>query len=315
MSGNSFPVQLHATFFQKVRNFPTEVYNFNDSDNLTTLMKILLGNSGTGQLRNLQIAAKITQQVIEFSNLDTIMGQILSVKRTSPEIYSFATNPFIDQLTSAQWQEIITKDGSYRERLIGAAEAFQNGCNLWGILTMCEALTQIKFYAVESWRTSGYGRTGINKSEEIVLVPLTDSTNFFQWDQSKVATILSTIQKLIPTNFKISFASSPVQTFTQASGYYVAASGYSESFYLQPNVSASTVSAPAIIQPGSSTRYWVKNGTSNSAPNFAHLQTEEISIDLTGNVISVSGTDPTGIPSNSVASPSMSVTSTIYGAQ
>jgi hypothetical protein len=278
-------------------------------------MKILLGNSGTGQLRNLQIAAKITQQVIEFSNLDTILGQILNVKRTSPEIYSFSTNPFIDQLTSTQWQEIITKDSSYRERLLGAAESFQQGCNLWGILTMCEALTQIKFYAVESWRTPGYGRTGVNKGEEIVLIPLVDNNNSFTWDQSKVTAILQTIQNLIPSNYKISFYNTPIQTFTQASGYYTAASGYSEFFYLQPSVSSSTVNAPASVRPGASTRYWIKNNTNNIAPNFAHLQTQEVSIDLTGSIISVSGTDTTGNPSNSVAAPSMSVTSTIYGAQ
>jgi hypothetical protein len=313
MAGNSFPVQLHPTFFQKVRNFPVDVYNFNDTDNITTLMKILLGNSGTGQLRNLQLAAKITQQTIEFSNLDNIMGQILNVRRISPEIYSFATNPFIDQLTTTQWQEIITKDGSYRERLFGAAEAFQNGCNLWGILILCEALTQIKFYAVESWRTPGYGRSSINQNEEVVLIPLTDNS-FFTWDQSKKTTILQVIQKLMPTSFKISFGS-PIKNFTQTSGSYVSASGYSEFFYLQPNVSTTTINTPANIQPGASTRYWVKNNVSNLAPNFAHLVTQEISIDLTGSVISVNGTDPTGNPSNSVATPSMSVTSTIYGAQ
>ena len=228
MAGNSFPVQLHPTFFQKVRNFPVDVYNFNDTDNITTLMKILLGNSGTGQLRNLQLAAKITQQTIEFSNLDNIMGQILNVRRISPEIYSFATNPFIDQLTTTQWQEIITKDGSYRERLLGAAEAFQNGCNLWCILILCEALTQIKFYAVESWRTPGYGRSSINQGEEVVLIPLIDNS-FFTWDQSKKTTILQVIQKLMPTNFKISFGS-PIKTFTQTSGSYITASGYSEFF-------------------------------------------------------------------------------------
>ena len=102
MAGNTFPVNLHSTFSEKVRNFPDDIYNFNDGDNLTTLMKILLGNSGTGQLRNLQIAAKISQQYLEYSNLDYILGQILNVQRISPEIYSFATNPFIDQLTDSQ---------------------------------------------------------------------------------------------------------------------------------------------------------------------------------------------------------------------
>jgi hypothetical protein len=318
MAGNLFPTALHSTFIQKVSNFPDDIYDFNSGDDLTTLMNILLGNSGTGQLNNLQLAARLGQQNIEFNNLDTILGLILNVKRTAPEIYSFATNPFIDQLTDAQWQEISTKDASYRERLMGAAEAFQIGSTLWGVLTMCEALTQIKFYVVESWRTPGYGRSGVNPAQEIVLIPLMDSTNnsgFFTWDQSKVNTILNTIKYFTFNNFVISFGS-PINTLTQISGNYVATSGgYSEYFHLQTSVNANGLNSPGNIQPGANTRYWVKNNTSSVAPHFAHLQTQEIIIDLTGNINFVSSTDPTGFPENSVALPSIQVTSTVYGAQ
>jgi len=320
MAGNVFSQQLHSTFPQKVKNFPDDIYNFNEGDNLTTLMKILLGNSGTGQLNNLQLVARLGQSTIEFSNLDTIMGLILNVKRASSEIYSFATNPFIDQLTDSQWQEIIRKDAAYRERLLGAAEAFQIGASLWGLLTLCEALTQIKFYAVESWRTPGYGRgsSGINEAQEIVLIPLMDSTNntgFFNFNQGTKNIILNVINRLIFSNFVISFGA-PIQTFTQVPLSYTAASGgYSQYFNLQTTVTANNLDTPGVINPGANTRYWVKNGTNNVAPHFAHLQTQEIIIDLTGNINYVSSTDTVGFPANSVASPSLQVTSTLYGAQ
>jgi len=318
MAGNNFPVQLHSTFFKKVSNFPVDIYNFNDGYNLTTLMQILLGNSGTGQLRNIQTAARITQEILEFSDLDQILGTLLNVSRVSSEVYSFPTNPFIDQLTSSQWQEIITKDASYRERLLGAAESYQLGPNLWGLLTLCEALTQTKFYAVESWRTPGYGRTGLNPAREIVFIPLLDSataSGFFSFNQYQKQTILNTMQNLLPMNYQVSFGS-PIQTFTQVSGSYTTASGYSESYYLQPTVTTSTVNSPSNIQLGSATRYWIKNNNQNVAPNFAHLQTEETSIDLTGNIISVTSTsDTTGNLVFSVAPPSITVTSTIYGGQ
>jgi hypothetical protein len=289
-------------------------------------MKILLGNSGTGQLQNLQIVAQLGQQHIEFSNLDEIMGLILQVRRLSSEIYSFATNPFIDQLNENNWQEIINKDASYRERLLGAAEAFQTGSSLWGVLTLCEAITQVKFYALESWRTPGYGRqsSGINPAQEIVLIPLVDnskplvndSMGLFKWDQSKANALLSAISQIVPSNFVISFGS-PVQTLNPVAAQSVTASGYSEYFYLQPIINGTQVNTPSNIQPGAATRYWVQNATITSAPYFAHLQTQETIIDLTGNIssVNVSGNNPGGNPSNSLSLPSIQITSTVYGNQ
>jgi len=320
MAGNAFPINLHSTFEQKVKNFPDNLYYFNEGDNITTLMKILLGNSGTGQLQNLQVVARLGQQHIEFDNLDVIMGLILQVKRASTEIYSFATNPFIDQLSSTQWQEVISKDASYRERLLGAAEAFQAGVTLWGILTLCEALTQFKFYVVESWRTPNYGRQtlGVNPAQEIVLIPLIDGTLWKQWDQNQAQLILGAIQKLLPANFIISFGQ-PITSFTPVPLSNVdTALGYSEYFNLERTANTTQINTPVNVQPESSTRYWVKNnGNGNLAPYFAHLQTQEIEIDLTGNIVYANSTDSNGngLPLDSVAKPSVSITSTVYGAQ
>jgi len=319
MSGNLFSIDPHSTLAQKVKNFPENVYSFNEGDNLTTLMTILLGNSGTGQLKNLQTAARIGQQYIEYSNLDTILGDILHVSRVSNEIYSFPTNPFLDQLTDAQWQEVIHKDAAYRERLLGTSEAYQIGPTLWGVLTLAEALTQLNFYVVESWRTSGYGRNGVNKNQEIVLIPMSDTVSgtggLFNWDQSKVNAILNSIQSLTYGNFEISFAKNPIKTFSQVSGTYVAASGYSEYYHLPKVVSANTINTPSNIPAGGSTRYWLSNNSNNLAPYFSHLQTQEISIDVTGNISSASTSDLSELISNSIAPSSLSVTATIYGAQ
>jgi len=319
MAGNILPLKLHSTFEQKISNFPDDLYNFNDGDNLTKLMKILLGNSGTGQLNNLQVAARIGQQNIEFSNLDNILGQILDVKRTSPDIYSFATNPFIDQLTDTQWQEVIHKDASYRERLLGAAEAFQNGAVLWAIVSLCESLTGVRFYVVESWRTPGYSPRSatINPGQEVVLIPIIDKSGFFTWDQSKVYYILSVIKKILPSNFIITFAS-PLQNMQQVTLSNVStAATNSEYFHLSAVVNSNQINTPATIMPGAESRYWVKNNSNNVAPFFAHLQTQEALIDLTGNIVNVTSTDANGNgpATNSVAPPSLQVTSTIYGSQ
>lgn len=320
MAGNLLPIDPHVTFINKVSNFPDNIYYFNEGDDLTTLMKILLGNSGTGQLRNLQTAARLAQQQIEFSNLDEILGMILDVKRLSSEIYSFSTNPFIDQLSSSNWQEIIKKDANYRERLLGAAEAFQAGATAWSIITLCEAMSGIKFYATESWRTPGYGRAqanGISSDIEIVLIPIVDGT-FFSWDQAKAHAILNAVSKIIPSNFVVSFGK-PISNFVQVPLSYVAASGYSEYFFLQPTITAIKLNAPANIPPGSETRYWLQNGGNVEAPFFAHLNTQEVSIDMTGNIVTVSttnsGLNNASYTYNSLSAPTLEVTSTIYGAQ
>lgn len=330
MAGNIFAISPHSTLASKVSNFPEDVYDFNEGDFITTLMTILLGNSGTGQLKNIQTVARLGQEIIEFDNLDNILGQIFNMKRLSSEIYSFATNPFIDQLQQTQWQEIVRKDANYRERLLGAAEAYQNGATLWAILTLCEASCGIDFYVVEGWRTSGYGRKGVDGGQEIVLIPLLDSNGFFTWDQSKAQAILGVIQNIIPNNFIISFGT-PQKTLTQVpftpatvSGLdmngnptMVEPAGYSEYFYLQPLVTAQNIVTPTNVPIGASTRYWLINGMQVSAPYFAHLQTQEIVIDVTGNISNVACTDLNGTngPAESVAQPTLQVTSTLYGAQ
>lgn len=315
MAGNLVPSDPHATFIQKVSNFPDNLYSFDDNNNITTLMKILLGNSGTGQLRNIQTVARLSQQHIEFSNLDSILGVILNISRISPEIYSFSTNPFIDQLTSDQWDEVNSKDSKYRERLLGAAEAFQTGATVWSIMTLCQAMSGIKFYVTESWRTPGLGRAGINTNREIVLIPILDTAGtVFTWDQSKARAILSAATKIIGTNLIVSFGT-PVYNLVNVALSTASGTDTSECFLMQPKVISNTLVTPANIQTGSHTRYWLTPGQESTAPFFAHLQSQEVSIDVTGNIINVNSTDNTGVPYSAVAAPSLQVTSTVYGGQ
>lgn len=155
------------------------------------------------------------------------------------------------------------------------------------------------------------------------MIPLTDGNNILKWDQSKAHAILNVIQSLTFLNFQISFGS-PITTFKQvpvaattvstASGY-VTASGYSEFFYMPITANSTQINTPSTILPGASTRYWIKNNNNNPAPHFAHLQTQEISIDLTGSIVSITTSDLSSYASKSVANPSMQVTSTVYGAQ
>jgi len=317
MSGNLIPLALHNTFQQKISNFPEDVYDFNEGDNLTTLMKTLLGNSGTGQLATLQTVARLGQQQLEFSNLDAIMGAILDVRRLSTEAYSFATNPFIDQLNFNQWQEVLNKDSSYRERLLSAAEGFQLGSTVWGIMTLCEAATGIHFRVLESWRTPGVSsRPGLaSNSTEVVLVPILDDSGLFTWDQGKAREVLRLVTRVIPINFVVSFGT-PITLLTQVPLHYVTSNSYSEFFHLSKTVSAGNLSAPGTTLPGSNTRYWLQSNVAGQlAPTFAHLTTQEGILDLTGNIGSVTSSDSSSNPEKSISLISVNINSTVYGNQ
>jgi len=316
MPGNIFAITLHPTFEQKVSNFPDDVYAFNNFDNLTLLMKTLLGHAGTGQLSMLQTAARLNQQTIEFSDLDNILGLVVGLQRAASEVYSFATNPFIDQLNYTQWQEVNRKDASYRERLIGAAEALQLGATVWGIQVLAEAVTGVPFTVVESWRTPNLGRFS-SLSTEVVLVPILDTGATVTLTQDETNQLLRTIGSLLPANFVASVAKSPKTLLTNVTASWVSAKeGYSENFFMNRVVQANGVNTSSVQQPGSSTRYWVQNSTPTTAPVFAHLQSQEKIIDSTRNIssVTVSGSAVAN-PQDSLANPQLTVGATVYGGQ
>ena len=72
-----------------------------------------------------------------------------------------------------------------------------------------------------------------------------------------------------------------------------------------------------------STRYWLQEGVPITAPNFAFTASQEVSIDVTTNISNVTVTPVTssGQTLNSyttqlpLGTPSLSVTSTVFGAQ
>lgn len=334
MPGNSFPLNIHQTLSWKVRNFPEHVYDFGPNDALTTLMSVLLGNAGTGQLSNIQVSARLNQQNMEFSDLDTIMGNILGAPRLPEEIYSESINPFTDQLTLDQWDEVRAKDSAYRERLNGIASALLKGISALGLQTIAESVGQIKFKTIESWNTTASGAvvattlaSGVTTrgfaSNEILLVPLVPSG--VTYTNSTYVEVYSSANKLKPVGSVVTVTSG-INNFTPVDYTVTSGDAQSEYFSFDLLVTGAGVAIPDYINstgdPSITTRYWVQNQQSVSAPQFAHLQTQEAVIDLTGNIGSVS---VLLYPSNSTApqnpyttltpigNPKLKITSTFYG--
>ena len=339
MAGNVIPLNLNQTLNWKVRNFPDDSYQFNPQDHITTLMGILLGNAGTGQLTTLQVASRLNQQNMEFSDLDNILGQILNSPRLITEIYNASTNPFIDQLSRSNWQDVVTKDSDYRERLIAIASALLQGGTVFGIQKIAEATSSLQFNVVEAWQTAASGTnipttiaSGVTTrgfgSNEVLLVPNVPSDLQFTVD-TKHSTLQS-LENLKPVG-------SIVTVTSGTNGYsnpmnYTITSGNSQFFSFDRQVTANNINAPAnsynINDISYAGRYWVKNSQTVDAPHFAHLQTQEGSIDVTQNISTVLvnytttfsgspgyGTLPAYNTNTPLGIPVLAISSTIYGAQ
>ncbi len=327
-----YPLNIPQTLPWKVRNFPDNVYNFNPTDNLTQFMGILLGPAGTGQIDRIYTSARINQENLEFSDLDNILGSLLNTRRLVKEMYSITNNPFTDQISIANWEEVISKDSAYRERLNGVSSAILQGATPLGLRNIANSTNSLENKIVEVWNVTTSGTTisgttyntrgfGVN---ETVIIPAVPSDLIFDNDLQRDT--LQSLYNLKPAGNIITIASG-INPYNSAS--YTVTSGNSEFFYLNRQVIANGVNTPTSVTNTSNTtvnsRYYLKNGVSVPAPHFAHLLTEESSTDLTSNistveVIPLSSLSSTGeLPGYStnlpLGNPSLPITATVYGNQ
>ena len=294
MAGNSFPVGVSQTLLWKVRNFPEDVYSFNPQDRLTALMNTLLGEAGIGQLSAVQVASRTLQTFPYYSDLDQVLGKLLNSPRLVSELYSTSINPFTDQLSLAQWQDVNSKDSNYRERLLATAAALLRGATVLGLLSMAEATSQIKFQVIENWTSassvvtaSGYGLSGLD-GPEVIFLPLIPSGLTF--DNNLRYSTQQSILNLQPLGTSVVVYTGSISPYSSVP--YSSISGNNTFSYLERTVTANNISIPASIaannDPTVANRYWLRNGTPKSAPYFAFGQTQEEVIDVTNNITGVS---------------------------
>ena len=324
-NGNSYPVNIDQTLLWKTRNFPDTVYNFDPLDNLTTLMSVLLGGTGTGQLTSVQVAARLTQQYLSYSDLENTIGELLNAPRIPNEIYNSNINPFTDQLIISQWQDVYIKDSNYRERLISMIASLLRGGNPLGVQSMAESIYQLPVQIVENW-TSASGAMNTNNwsrglgPNEIIAIPVGPSDIPVASGVRNAA--LKALEQIAPVGAIITQVSGVINNF--ASVPYTSISGNSEFFYLNQTVTANNVNIPSYVlgstDPSITSRYWLTNNKSQQAPYFAYLQSQESAIDLTNNISIVNVTPyangqalVTSGTTTPLGSHNLSITSTFFG--
>jgi len=153
---NTFPLTPDQNLLSKLTNFPESVYSLLPSDYLYKFMLAILGPAGAGQFALVQDTARNTQTLNEtlYSDLDSIFGESFSIPRLTSEEYAQSVNPFVDMLTTSQWENVNYQDSLYRERIKYVLQAIQKGGTLLGMGLLAEALTGYNFIAIPGWKLS-----------------------------------------------------------------------------------------------------------------------------------------------------------------
>lgn len=153
----------------RLSHFDPSLYDLRDSSNLMKLLKVLLGASGVGGLRKQTAVARLqnTFAGMHFLDLDRFYGALFGVKRTRAELQpSVSFNPYTDPATPAEWDDLHSRDASYRDRLAKFARAIPYGASYAGLRMMASALvgTDVEIYESWSWvdeQNAGRSQTGI----------------------------------------------------------------------------------------------------------------------------------------------------------
>jgi hypothetical protein len=150
------------TVATRMSHFPSDLYDLRGTSHLTLFCKALLGESGVGQLRKRNNVAQFQGALhsTHFYDLDGFYGAIFGANRMTSERLWF--DPQVGQATPQEWDEVETRDASYRDRIFRLASAINLGATLPGIQAASEAITQS---AVDIYETHAlidtYGPIGV----------------------------------------------------------------------------------------------------------------------------------------------------------
>lgn len=153
MSEITNPIHPSKRVIDRLGNFPSESYDLSAESHLTKLMKVLLGDTGVGQLHKKMILARIQQSIggTHFFDLDSFYGAVVGVLRRSEE--QLSKDPFRESVSESEWSEIVVRDASYRSRVEQFAKALNLGSTAIGMEVAAEAILAVNCDVVENWVT------------------------------------------------------------------------------------------------------------------------------------------------------------------
>lgn len=269
------------SFETKIRNFADEIYALNETDTRTGISRnthlynllYSLLEIGTGSVRKLQDLARLTSTLdgTRFGDLDLIFGGIFDFRRFPEEQYSY--DPFLEPLTTDQWDEVFRKDAQYRERIKKFMQSLMRGGTAEGLAMAAEAACAFPCDCYELWRKSAnlglegstLGRLG--NAKEFVIVPKLIGTNTL--DPRRRRAIYQVLERLKPANTICTVNDTGLNAHTVIS----VRKAYSDSEYFEIRKFVTGVNVPPA--PAENKYYWIKDGEETEVKTLAHLQTLE----------------------------------------
>ncbi len=197
------PINAPAFFGNRLDRFGN-IYNLSNNSHLFRFLASLCGDSGAGQLKKDMLLPRLEQQLdaTHFANIDRLYGNPLGLPRLSEEIYNY--HPETDFLNSAQWDEVLAKDASYRARCLIWMRALIAGPTPRGMALAGEAAIGVECDVWERYQyvqfpggdiSQDYSRT--NGLNEFVLIPRLPGEAL---TQANIRAIKRLTDQLKPTN-------------------------------------------------------------------------------------------------------------------
>lgn len=157
----SDPLLPDRTVIDRLGHMDPEIYDLSESSHLMRLLKVLLGGAGAGGIRKQIAVARLQNSFrgMHFLDLDRFYGALFGIKRTQTELMpDFGTvgrpavfDPYTDAAGSDVWDDVHSRDASYRDRLIKFARALPLGGTYAGLRAAAEALLSVECEIYESW--------------------------------------------------------------------------------------------------------------------------------------------------------------------
>lgn len=169
---------------QMLAHFPEQVYDLRPESHLSRLLKVLLGESGTGQLRKRYTYAHLSHFVatMRYHDLDRFFSGVFGLKRFIRERIDI--DAYRDAATDAEWEAINVADASYRARLEAFTASLSMAGTPSGLAMAASALlgTEVRVYETYEFLEMGGGLPFDSRvppagaRSEFVVRPLRDIT-------------------------------------------------------------------------------------------------------------------------------------------
>ena len=132
-------------------HFDPALYDMRPGSHLVRLMKALLGDAGVGQLRKGLTTSRISSILAgsHFFDLDGFWGSLLNITRRSAERLTF--DPTTSIATPEQWDDVLTRDARYRERIIALSQSLPMIGTVAGLKAAAEAVVGAPCEIYEVW--------------------------------------------------------------------------------------------------------------------------------------------------------------------